>query len=489
MKSQLGAQDSAFLYLQDREVLTHVTTISIYEPAPARGGKRRSQDIASTLISRIASRCEASPVYRRRLYRVPLDLDYAYWIEDADFDPATHVTRRRLPRPGDWSQLCRLAAAHFAEPMDLGRPLWDIVVVEGLERVPGVAPGSYALLQRFHHAAIDGASGTHAMLVLSDRDARGTPVLAAQPATAGLGEPPSPLEIVSRAVSSGVAAPARLLGALTRLSPALVAAAGRQLVDPRPGRGGQVPATRFNARVSPRRAFDGVSLPLSQLGAIRRLVAGATINDVILAVCSGGLRNYLLERGELPDSTLAALVPVNSRSLEGDAVATGNDISAMAVDLATHLAGPVARLAAIRDCTREAKQARAGVGARALAELSRHVPGLAMAGVARLVGTERLTRGRANLIITNVPGTQHALYMNGARLVRQFGMGPVAHGMGLFIAAIGHDGRIGLSLTADPELVPDLRRLRGHVEAALAELRDAVDRGSRRKSRRSRLPS
>ncbi len=478
MKSQLGAQDSAFLYLQDRDVLTHVTTISIYDPSSVRGGKVRFKDI----VSHVASRCHASPVYRRRLFRVPLDLDYAYWVEDPDFDAATHVTRRRLPRPGDWQQLCRLAATHFEQPMDLGRPLWDILVVEGLDRIPGVAPGSHALLQRFHHAAIDGASGSYAMLVMSDRDAHGTPAADLQSCEGGLGETPSPRSIVSRAIASGLASPARILGAITRLSPAMLAATGRRLVDPRPSRSSGAPLTRFNARVSPRRIFDGVALPLRQLGAIRRLVDGATINDVILAVCSGALRSYLLEHGELPEATLVAVVPINTRQPAGAVVEPGNDISAMTIELATDVAGAVPRLRAIRNCTREAKQARAGIGARAMAELSRQVPGLAMVGMTRMLGTERLTRGRANLIITNVAGPQVPLYMNGARLVRQFGMGPVAHGMGLFIAAISYDGWVGFSLTADRKLVPDLDFLRDCIEASFAELRIALDRVPRRKS-------
>lgn len=477
MKSQLGAQDAAFLYLQDREVLTHVTTISIYDPSTAPGGKVRFKD----LVRHVASRCQASPVYTRRLYRVPFDLDYPYWIDDPDFDPAAHCTRERLPRPGDWSQLCRLAAEHFSQPMDLGRPLWDLHVVEGLGRMPGIAPGSFALLQRFHHAAIDGASGAYAMLAMNDRDARGTPAVTAHDSAGGVGDVPEPLSVVSRAVASGLASPVRILGAIARLSPALIAATGRRLADPRAERGSGVPATRFNARVSAQRVFDGVAIPLRELGAIRRLVDGATINDVILAVCSGALRRYLLEHGELPAATLVAVAPMNARRQAGGVVPPGNEISAMTVDLATQVADAVPRLRAIRDVTREAKQARAGLGARALAELSRHVPGLAMAGVARFIGTERLTRDRANLIITNVPGPQYTLYMNGARLVRQFGMGPVAHGMGLFIAALSYDGWVGFSLTADRRLVPDLPFLRECIEASFAELHGALARRSRRK--------
>jgi diacylglycerol O-acyltransferase / wax synthase len=152
--SQLSAQDAQFLYVQAGDVLTHVMSINVYDPATAPGGAVRFKDI----VRHVASRCHTSPVFKRKLHRVPLDLDHPYWAEDPDFDVEAHMTHVRLPKPGDWRQFCILAARHFAKPMDMNRPLWDIFVVEGIDGMPGVAPGSYALLQRFHHAAIDGAT-------------------------------------------------------------------------------------------------------------------------------------------------------------------------------------------------------------------------------------------------------------------------------------------------------------------------------------------
>ena len=129
------------------------------------------------IVRHVASRCHTSPVFMRKLHRLPLDLDHPYWVEDPDFDVEAHISHVRLPKPGDWRQFCILAARHFARPMDMGRPLWDMCVVEGLDRIPGVAPGSYALLQRFHHSAIDGASGAYALIALCDKDAQGTPAV------------------------------------------------------------------------------------------------------------------------------------------------------------------------------------------------------------------------------------------------------------------------------------------------------------------------
>lgn len=466
MISQLSAQDSQFLYVQGGDVLTHVMSINLYDPSTAPGGAVRFKEI----VRHVASRCHTSPVFRRKLHRLPLDLDHPYWVEDTDFDVEAHISHVRLPKPGDWRQFCILAARHFSRPMNMDRPLWDIYVVEGLDRIPGVAPGSYALLQRFHHSAIDGASGSYALIALCDKDARGTP--AVQPGTGAveLGVVPEPATVVTRALTSNLTSPVKMLNALMKLSPALVAAAKKRLAEPaRQGRRG-VPVTRFNHRVSPHRMFAAAEFPLVELGRLRRRVDGATINDVILAICGGALRRYLLEHRDLPRDTLVAVSPINARPRNGEDAVSGNNLSAMTVALATDLADPVARLQAIRNHTREAKEAKAGLGARLLTDLTRHIPGATLAGVARLVTNERIARNQANLIITNVPGSRSPLYMNGARLTHQFGMGPVTHGLGLFIAAHSYNGIVSFCITADRQLVPDVDVLVRCLEESFAEL-------------------
>jgi WS/DGAT/MGAT family acyltransferase len=487
--SQLSAQDSQFLYVQGGDVLTHVMSINLYDPSTAPGGSVRFKEI----VRHVASRCHTSPVFKRRLHRLPLDLDHPYWVEATDFDVEAHISHVRLPKPGDWRQFCILAARHFARPMNMDRPLWDICVVEGLDRIPGVAPGSYALLQRFHHSAIDGASGSYALIALCDKDAHGTPAVQPGAGAVELGVVPAPATVAARALTSNLASPVRMLNALMKLSPALVTAARKRLAEP----GGQnrrgVPITRFNQRVSPYRMFAAVEFPLAELGRLRRRVDGATVNDVILAICGGALRRYLLEHRDLPRDTLVAVSPINARPRNGDAAVSGNDLSAMTVALATDLADPVARLQAIRNLTREAKEAKAGLGARLLTDLTRHIPGATLASVARLVTNERIARNQANLIITNVPGPQFPLYMNGARLTHQFGMGPVTHGLGLFISAHSYNGSVSFCITADRQLVPDVDVLVRCLAASYTELqrsrRASPKAAARRKRKRTARPA
>jgi WS/DGAT/MGAT family acyltransferase len=466
---QLSAQDSQFLYVQGGEVLTHVMSINLYDPSTAPGGAVRFKDI----VRHVASRCHTSPVFMRKLHRLPLDLDHPYWITDPAFDVEAHISHVRLPKPGDWRQFCILAARHFARPMDMGRPLWDMCVVEGLDRIPGVVPGSYALLQRFHHSAIDGASGAYALVALSDLDALGTPAVPPRAGPVERGVVPTTATMVTRALTSNLASPVRMLNALLKLSPALVGAARKRLAEPVGQDRGGVPVTRFNERVSAHRTFGAVSTSLAELGRLRRLVDGATINDVVLAVCSGALRQYLLLHDDLPRQTLVAVAPINARGRSGADEVPGNNISAMTVELGTDIADPVRRLQGIRNFTRDAKEAKAGLGARVMTDLTRHIPGATLAAVARLVTNERIARNQANLIITNVPGPQQPLYMNGARLTHQFGMGPVTHGLGLFIAAISYDGVISFCVTADRHLVPDVDVVCRCIEGSLDELRRA----------------
>ena len=468
MTQQLGAQDAQFLYLQTGDNLTHVMGIYIYDPSTAPGGKVRFKDI----VRHISARSHTSPVFRRRLLRLPLDIDHPYWVKDPHFEIETHITHVALPEPGDWRQFCIQVARHFSRPMDMNRPLWDIYVVEGLDRVEGVAPGSYALLHRIHHAAIDGVSGAHAFVALNDRDAHGTPAIAPRSFDGEIGAMPSAFEIATRAIYANVTSPARLMNAALRLSPALLSAAGKSLAEFGSGHAqAGVPQTRFNAPVSPHKMFDAVTLELKELSAIRPLVEGSTINDVVIAICSGALRRYLLKHKELPADSLVAVAPINARKRAGEADIPGNNITAMSVRLATDIEDPLERLQAIRDFTADAKEAKAGISARVMTDLSKHIPGATMAGVARLLTSERFAPRQANLFISNVPGPQVPLFMNGARLTHQFGMAPLANNMGLFIAALSYNGTISFSITSDRHILPDIGFLRESILAAFKELR------------------
>lgn len=468
MTQQLSAQDAQFLYAQSPSTLTHVMSINICDPSTAPGGKVRFRDI----VEHVRSRVDTSPVFKRKLYRLPFDFDHPYWVEDTNFELETHITHVRLPEPGDWRQLCIQSARHFSRPMDMSRPLWDIYVVEGLDRIPGIAPGSFAVLTRIHHAAIDGASGAHMFVALSDSDASGTPAIKIPPGSFELGKPPTPVEIMSRATSANLTSPVKFMNSLMKLSPALINAAQKNLSEGMPG----IPKTRFNAEITPHKMFDATGFEIADLAKIRKLVEGATINDVVLAICSGALRRYLKHHKELPADSLVAVAPINRRTSGREAEKPGNNISAMNVELATNLADPVDRLAAIQAYTAQAKEAKTGLSARVMTDLTQHIPGATMAGVARLLTSPRFAPKAANVFISNVPGPQFPLYMAGARITHQFAMAPLSHNMGLFIATPSYDGRITFSITSERRIMPDIAFFRECIDAAFKELFEAEPR-------------
>jgi len=468
MLKQLSAQDAQFLYTQTANNLTHIMGVYIYDPSTAPGGFVRFKDI----IRHVEGRVDSSPLFKRRLHRLPFDMDHPYWVEDEHFDVEAHMSHARLPEPGDWRQFCIAVARYFSKPMDMNRPLWDIYIIEGLDRIPGIPKGSFAMLHRVHHAAVDGASGAHAFIAMSDIDAQGTPAIAEPPPVEELGKAPSSAETLSRAWSASMQSPVKFMNALMKMSPAIISAARKSIAEG--GMTAGVPQTRFNVPVGPHKMFDGTSVALADVAEIRKKVPGATVNDVVLTTVGGALRKYLAKHKELPKDSLVAVAPINLRAKGGKASKPGNQVSAMSVPIRTDIADPLARLAAVRDYTVEAKEAKAGVSARIMTDLSQHIPGATMAAVARLVTSERFAVRGTNLFISNVPGAQVPLYLAGAQLVTQHGMAPLANNMGLFVATPSYNGRIAFSLISERAVMPDIAFFRECIEESFADLMAAA---------------
>lgn len=464
MLKQLSAQDAQFLYTQTANNLTHIMGIYIYDPSTAPGGFVRFKDI----IAHVQSRVDTSPLFKRRLHRLPLDLDHPYWVEDEHFDIEAHMSHARLPEPGDWRQFCIAVARYFSKPMDMNRPLWDIYVIEGLDRIPGIPKGSFAMLHRVHHAAVDGASGAHAFIAMSDIDAKGTPAIPGAPVE-DLGRAPSSAEVATRAWTASMQSPVKFMNALLKVSPSLMTAARKSMLSDQ-GMTAGVPETRFNAPVGPHKMFDATRVALADIAKVRAKVPGATVNDVILATCAGALRKYLQAHGELPKESVVAVAPINRRGKGGKADSPGNQVTAMSVPLRTDIADPLKRLAAIRDYTVEAKEAKAGVSARIMTDLSQHIPGATMAAVARILTSERFAVRGTNLFISNVPGAQVPLYLAGAQLVQQYGAGPLANNMGLFIATPSYNGQVGFSIISERAIMPDIAFFRTCIDESFADL-------------------
>jgi WS/DGAT/MGAT family acyltransferase len=482
---QLTAQDAAFLYLESQGAHLHLTALYIYDQSTAPGGLVRHKDI----LKYVESRLHTSPVFRQKLVSLPLSVDYPYWVDDDQFDLEFHIRHIALPEPRDWRQLCILVARIHSRRLDLSRPPWEMYVVEGLDNIKGIPKGAFAIIAKYHHAAIDGATGTEIVAGLHST----TPEFEADPEPEPW-EPesePSWLGLMARAAVNNIRQPFQLTKAMASVLPGI----SQSLLKgdlPDISQKYEVPDTIFNAPVSAHRVFDGITFKLRELSDVRRAVPGATVNDVILTLCGGALREYLLSKDELPEESLVVMAPINTRTAD-EADVAGNVLATMTVPVHTDVADPLARLRAVREATASAKETDRAIGARQMTDISRHIPSATTALAGRLVtslGLGHRTRF-ANCTVTNVPGPQQPLYFNGAKLLKSTGCAPVIVGMGLILTAISYNGEIVLSITGCREITPDPeffvacagRAFQDLKKAAAAETRAGKPRTAKKKKK------
>jgi diacylglycerol O-acyltransferase len=478
---QLNPQDAQFLYFQSEDNLTHLTTISILDQSTVPGGKVvRFKDV----LEHIDSRLHMSPLFTRRLVHVPLELDFPYWVDDENFDLEYHVRHVRVPEPGDWRQFCIQMARYHSRTLDMSKPLWEMVVIEGLDNIDWLPEGSYAIATKIHHAAGDGKAIMDFFSALADIDNKGTPAVPLNKTRLRRSPQPGFVEMAVRAAWHTVRSPISMTDAVMRSMPSVYRMA-QEMLTSRKEVGNVVPDTRFNANVEPQKMFDARAFQLADLKAIRELVPGATINDVVLAICGGGLRRYLEHYDELPDESLVAWVPINARAGSGtDTDSPGNNVTSMTVPVFTDIEDSVERLAAIRSATEQSKEAKAGVSARLMTDLSKHVPAATQVLAGRLVSRVGMASRMCNLFISNVPGPQVPLYMNGALQVGAYGLAPLVNGMGLFIATPSYNGEITFNVTSTREILPDIDFFVDCLEASLNELKAAVKPARKKRTRK-----
>ncbi len=447
---QLSGMDASFLYFETQNAPTHIGSFAIYDQSTAPEGKVSFKGILANIESRLhLARC-----FRQKLVHVPLDLDHPYWIEDPEFDIEFHVRHIALPHPGDWRQLCIQVARIHARPLDLSKPLWEMYIIEGLDNLEDTPPGSFAVLSKIHHAAIDGVSGAELATAIHDIEPKGAPTPPEKPWIPE--RKPSLLELGLRTAANNIRSPFRFASAMRHTAPGL-ARLFRGNPDEEVENSGPVPRTRFNKPVSPHRVVEGRAFSLQEIRDVRKRVPGATVNDVILAVCSGAMRQYLQHHGELPEETLSAMAPISVRTKDDQGTA-GNIISMMSVALHSNAADPLERLRKIHETTKSSKAQAAAVGARTMTDVTQFMPGMLAGLAARAysrLGLANRVRPFLNTVITNVPGPQVPLYFTGAKMVSLFGLGPVADGMGLIHPVFSYSGRISISITACREQLPD----------------------------------
>ena len=472
---QLSGLDTAFLNMETDTAFGHVATLMLFDGAGFRG---------SSPYAAIRSHFEACarrlpPLYRR-LVEVPFGLDRPYWIDEGEVDIDFHVRHIGVPPPGSTAQLAELIAHLVERPLDRNRPLWDLHIIEGLES------NEVALLFKTHHAAADGASSMVMFSEIFSNRPDPPPPSPAAPRTSE--KMPEAWELLARAYGSMLRHPLLGLGMQMRALRTLLGngmvGPGAANADARLSRwlSGEAienlasavliaPRTPFNGTVSAHRRVAFTSVALERLKSIKQ-AAGSTLNDVVMSVCSGALRRYLLRKDVLPEQPLIAMVPVSVRTGEEQELYS-NLVSSIFSNLATDASDPRQRLDRIRSSMQNAKEIHNAIPANLLQDFSKFAAPAVAAQAARTVarlGLADQVNPICNVVISNVPGSRETLYLAGAELTAMVPVSTVSDGMGLNMTVISYRERVVFGYVACRELVPDLWDLIDDTRAAIDEL-------------------
>ena len=464
---RLASLDASFLHMERAEYPMHVGAVSVLEGAPFFDdtGRFRIAEARNLVLSRLP----LMPRFRRRLMQVPYDQGRPIWVDDDRFDITYHVRHTALPRPGSWEQLVALTTRIQEGLLDRERPLWEIWFVEGLDG------GNVALIQKTHHALIDGVSGVDVATLLLDMSPEYTPPTvedwtpepAPTPSQLLLdtlrGRITEPAEMV-RSVRSMLRGPRRAMDRAHELAQSMSTMVTRDAIAPR---------TSINARTGRHRRLSVVRIPLAEVKDIRKGIGG-TVNDVVLTGVAGGLRRLFVHRGDdTEDLQLRVLCPVSVRS-EDQRGSLGNKVSAMFVNLPVDNRPAVERLHAISAQTADLKERRQAVGAEMLLEMTDYVAPTLMSLAARVVHRQPFF----NLVVTNVPGPQAPLYMMGARLIEAFPIVPLTRNLTVVVGILSYDGTLHFGLWGDRDACTDIEVFASGIEDAFTELlKIAQERG------------
>lgn len=471
----LDGLDATFLSLETETVHLQVGVVMVLDPPEGR----RSLFSASTRFDQIGAHIERrlplAPPLRRRVLSAPLGLHRPVWADDPDFDLADHLRRSRLPAPGGWGELEELVAEVMATPLPNDRPLWEMVVVEGLEH------DRTAVVIKVHHALLDGVSGAELLAAFLDIGPR-TPRIGPAPEPWDPPALPGPVELLRRGARGALGQPVSVLsGVQTLIEAGLGLSERNQHLEttgdaPPPGLF-VAPRTSLNGTVGSRRRYVTAAFPLAELRAVRE-VFGTTINDVVLSVVGASLEAILRNRGGEVPASLVALMPISVRPA-GEGHRLGNQVTGTLIALPTDGRDALSRLQAVAEGAASAKAQSEVLGEAFVSRLAEAVPSAVSARAARLIGDWRVYdrwRPPANVTVSNVPGPLQSLWCAGMKVDALFPVGPVADGVGLNVTVLSYRETLHVGLFACRRLVPDLDVLASAMVVALGDLSAAARR-------------
>ena len=467
----LSGLDGAFLAFESPTMHLHIAGVLVFDPTSVPGGVGYRQ-----IRDQVAERVPLVPPFRCRMVEVPFGLQHPSMVEDPDFDIGFHVRRASLPKPGGPEELAALVGSIVERPLDRRRPLWEFHVVEGLEH------GHVALVSKVHHSIIDGVSGAEVMAAFFDLEPDPASGQGAEERTWSPDPVPGEVDRLRSALGSlpgQTDRVAKTLGSTVRTVRSL-SNRNRELQGTLPPSPFQAPRTSINRAISPHRRVRLAEVPMTDIRRVTE-VLGGTVNDVVLAMVAGALRDLFDRRHELLDGSLVAMVPVSVRS-EADRDALGNRVSPMLVSLATGVEDPAARLRLISAGVRAAKEQHQTVGSDVYARWAQAIFPAVATRVSRLLTNLRVFDHIPpifNVIVSNIPGPDFALYLAGAKLVAMYPIGPVAEGAGLNVTVFSYLDTLYIGAQGCWDLLPDLEVVANGMVDALHDLVKEAERRDR----------
>lgn len=489
MRRQLTSLDAQFLAIESSTHYGHVGGLVVVDPSTRPSGELRLEDVTELL----AERMHLLPVMRWRLAEVPLGLDRPYWVEDPDFDLEYHLRELALPPPGDDRRLAEQVARIASRHLDRSRPLWELYLIQGLEG------GRCGILTKMHHAMIDGMSGAEIMGVLFDLEQGGREIPPPDPdVEEGDDELPGSLELLGRGIAALPLQPVHALRKLPAtlphldVAPSILGLPGAETISRYASRARNVigggadgeiverprhraPHTPFSGRISAHRRFSFGSMPLETVKDVKNKL-GVKVNDVVVGLCAGAVREWLLANDALPSEPLLAQIPVSVRT-EEQIGTYGNRISVMIVPIPTDEPDPVQRVLRARDAMSAAKDRHKAMPAELLQDAANFIPPAINARAARValqLGTQQRMRPLYNLVISNVPGPPFPLYLGEAEVKANYPVSVVTDGAGLNITVMSYRGSMDFGLIADRDQVPEIWELIGALKRDLAAIEAAA---------------
>ncbi|MGZ4528619.1 MAG: WS/DGAT/MGAT family O-acyltransferase [Mycobacterium sp.] len=442
--------DAVFLLGESREHPMHVAGLQLYEP-PQGAGPEFVREFTDALIAND----EFQPTFRKHPATIMGGITPMAWAYDDEVDVDYHVRRSALVSPGRVRELLELTSRLHTSLLDRHRPLWELYVVEGLK------DGRFAMYCKMHHALIDGVSAQKLMQRALSNDPDDPEIRApwSLPKSKRKSSPTSRLGSLLKTA-----------GSVAALGPSTVSLARAALLEQQLTLPFGAPRTMLNVKIGGARRCAAQSWSVDRVKNVKR-AAGVTLNDVVLAMCSGALRYYLLEQNALPDTPLVAMVPVSLRR-EDEADAGGNLVGAILCNLATDTDDPAERLQTVSESMRNNKKVFSELPrVQALALSAMNMGSLALAAVPGWVNS---TSPPFNLVISNVPGPQEQLYCGGARLDGNYPLSAVLDGQALNITLVSNAGNLDFGLVGCRRSIPHLQRLLAHLESSLKDLERAV---------------